>query len=384
MQKKYIVRLMDEERGELHEVVKKLKGTGQKVRRAQILLKADAEGPNWTDQRIAEAFLVEGGQWKRFANGWSKEVSGDARRSETRTSGDREAVQWRPGGPRDCHASRVAAERVRQLDAAAAGPQGRGVGNCGFHQLRNRPAHAKKNGMTNRKNRILGHSARKQTPNSRRTWKTCWKPTKNRMIRNARCCAWTSSQCNCSRRLGSSHCGHERTCANGSITNTSGRARQTSSCSPNRWPDGVRRRSERRKRKVDWAVEMARLLEGRYRECEKVILVCDNLNTHTKGAFYEAFEPDRARQRSSAGLNSRHTPKHGSWLNIAENELSSLTRQCVSGRRIGDIQTLQEETSAWSTDVNSTPTRCRLANENRRRPLQTEVRLSQNQRVTKH
>jgi hypothetical protein len=56
MQKKYIVRLTDEERSELVEVVKRLKGTGQKVRRAQILLKADAEGPNWTDQRIAEAF----------------------------------------------------------------------------------------------------------------------------------------------------------------------------------------------------------------------------------------------------------------------------------------------------------------------------------------
>ena len=56
MQKKYIVRLMDEERGILEEVVKKLKGTGQKVRRAQILLKTDANGPNWTDKRIADAF----------------------------------------------------------------------------------------------------------------------------------------------------------------------------------------------------------------------------------------------------------------------------------------------------------------------------------------
>jgi len=56
MQKKYIVRLTDEERGELREVIGKLKGTGQKVRRAQILLKADADGPNWTDQKIAEAF----------------------------------------------------------------------------------------------------------------------------------------------------------------------------------------------------------------------------------------------------------------------------------------------------------------------------------------
>jgi hypothetical protein len=104
------------------------------------------------------------------------------------------------------------------------------------------------------------------------------------------------------------------------------------------------------KTKVDWATEMATLLEGRYAKCQKVILVCDNLNTHTKGAFYEAFEPGRARELVRR-LEFRHTPKHGSWLNIAENELSSLTRQCL-GRRFGDIQTLQQVTNAWSTDVN--------------------------------
>jgi DDE superfamily endonuclease len=108
-----------------------------------------------------------------------------------------------------------------------------------------------------------------------------------------------------------------------------------------------------KKTKLDWATEMARLLEGRYADCAKVILVCDNLNTHTKGAFYEAFEPKRARQLVRR-LEFRHTPKHGSWLNIAENELSSLTRQCVSGRRFADIETLRTETTAWSTDVNAT------------------------------
>lgn len=105
--------------------------------------------------------------------------------------------------------------------------------------------------------------------------------------------------------------------------------------------------------KVDWAIEMAHLLEGRYAACEQVILVCDHLNTHTKGAFYEVFEPERARQLVRR-IQFCQTPKHGSWLNIAENELSSLTRQCVSGRRFGDIETLQDETAAWSTDVNTT------------------------------
>lgn len=108
-----------------------------------------------------------------------------------------------------------------------------------------------------------------------------------------------------------------------------------------------------RKTKVDWAIEVARLLEGRYAACPRITLVCDNLNTHTKGAFYEAFEPERARALVRR-IEFCHTPKHGSWLNIAENELSSLTGQCLANRRIGDIATLQDEIAAWSTDVNST------------------------------
>ena len=108
-----------------------------------------------------------------------------------------------------------------------------------------------------------------------------------------------------------------------------------------------------RKTKVDWATELARLLEGRYASCEKVIVVCDNLNTHTMGSFYETFDPQRAR-RLVRRIEFCYTPKHGSWLNIAENELSSLTQQCVDDRRFPDVATLRLETAAWSDDVNST------------------------------
>ena len=108
----------------------------------------------------------------------------------------------------------------------------------------------------------------------------------------------------------------------------------------------------KRKTKVDWALEMGALLEGRYVECEKVIVVCDNLNTHTIGAFYEVFEPARARALVSR-IEFHFTPKHGSWLNIAENELSCLTSQCVSGRRIGSQEELREETTAWYEEINS-------------------------------
>ena len=107
-----------------------------------------------------------------------------------------------------------------------------------------------------------------------------------------------------------------------------------------------------RRTKVDWAEEMATLLDERYAHCEQITLVSDNLNTHTKGAFYEAFEPERARELVRR-LQFCYTPKHGSWLNIAESELSALTRQCLKGRRIGDLDTLRQEIAAWSTDVNT-------------------------------
>ena len=107
-----------------------------------------------------------------------------------------------------------------------------------------------------------------------------------------------------------------------------------------------------RRMKVDWALEMARLLERRYAECEQITLVCDNLNKHTEGAFYEAFEPERARELVRR-IEFRYTPKHGSWLNIAECELSAMTRQSLTGRRIGELAERQAEIAAWSTGVNA-------------------------------
>jgi len=111
----------------------------------------------------------------------------------------------------------------------------------------------------------------------------------------------------------------------------------------------VRVREQRTK--VDWAWEMAPLLRTRFRKAEKVILVCDNLNTHTMGAFYEAFAPAEARELVRR-LDFRYTPKHGSWLNVAENELSSLYRQCLRDRRFGTVGELREETRAWSQHSN--------------------------------
>jgi hypothetical protein len=107
-----------------------------------------------------------------------------------------------------------------------------------------------------------------------------------------------------------------------------------------------------RRTKIDWAREIEELLRTRYASADKVLLVCDNLNTHTKGAFYDAFDPETARAVVSR-LEFHYTPKHGSWLNIAENELSSMTRQCLQDRRFGTIEELRKETTAWHSALNN-------------------------------
>ena len=116
---------------------------------------------------------------------------------------------------------------------------------------------------------------------------------------------------------------------------------------------GFRQATARERRtKADWAIEVAQRLDTRYADCEYVTLVCDNLNTHTKGAFYEAFEPDLARAYLKR-IKFCYTPKHGSWLNVAECELSCLTSQCMSGRRIGELTELQTEIAVWSDKTNA-------------------------------
>jgi hypothetical protein len=115
---------------------------------------------------------------------------------------------------------------------------------------------------------------------------------------------------------------------------------------------GFRQTTARKRRtKIDWAVEVAGLLDTRYADCEKVTIVLDNLNTHTKGAFYEAFDPDVARAYLKR-IDFVFTPKHGSWLNVAECELSCMTSQCLTGRRIGELEELQVEIAAWSKRTN--------------------------------
>lgn len=101
---------------------------------------------------------------------------------------------------------------------------------------------------------------------------------------------------------------------------------------------------------LDWAHEIKYLSDEMYPDVEKIILVMDNLNTHKAASLYKAFPPQEAR-RIMKRLEIHYTPKHGSWLDMAEIELHVLTRQCLS-RRVDNIETLRVEIAAWETERN--------------------------------
>lgn len=107
--------------------------------------------------------------------------------------------------------------------------------------------------------------------------------------------------------------------------------------------------------KADWAKQMKWLADEVYPDAERIIMVCDNLNTHDKSSFYETFPPTEA-LRLAKRFEFHYTPKHGSWLDIAEIELSALSKQCLGKRRIDNLEDLNSELEKWHTDRNAKQT----------------------------
>jgi transposase len=110
-----------------------------------------------------------------------------------------------------------------------------------------------------------------------------------------------------------------------------------------------------RRTRIDWAHQIQRLVDTEYKKAERITLVMDNLNTHGPASLYETFEPAKAR-RLVEKLEIVHTPKHGSWLNVAEVELASLEKQSMSGR-VPDRESLLKRTKAWARERNNAKTR---------------------------
>lgn len=121
-----------------------------------------------------------------------------------------------------------------------------------------------------------------------------------------------------------------------------------------------------RRTMVDWAEATRELVDVHYPEAAQIVLVLDNLNTHGIGSLYEAFPPEEA-FRIAQKLEIHYTPKHGSWLNMAESELSILSRQCLH-QRIPSLDQLQREVTAWQNERNQavTPMRWRFKTEDAR------------------
>jgi hypothetical protein len=120
-------------------------------------------------------------------------------------------------------------------------------------------------------------------------------------------------------------------------------------CAPlagQRWVDVTAQRTRR-----DWAQQIQQLVDVRYPDAERIVLILDNLNVHTPGALYDVFPPAEAK-RLADKLEIHYTPKHGSWLNIAEIEFSVLSRQCLD-RRVPDVPTLVREVAAWQDRRNA-------------------------------
>ena len=109
------------------------------------------------------------------------------------------------------------------------------------------------------------------------------------------------------------------------------------------------------RKRIDFAAFVRELVDGRYKDAIKIVLVMDNLNTHSIASLYEAFEPAEAK-RIADKLEIHHTPKHGSWLNMAGIELSVLGRQCLD-RRIAQKATLVSEVAQWETNRNDAASR---------------------------
>lgn len=103
-------------------------------------------------------------------------------------------------------------------------------------------------------------------------------------------------------------------------------------------------------KRSDWALQIKRLVDEDHPDAKKIILVCDNLNTHNAAFLYQAFSPEEA-GRKWESIELHHTPKHGLWLDMAEIELSVFTSQCLN-RNIDSMEKLQEEATAWYVDRN--------------------------------
>src|SRR3982750_1422118 len=178
----------------------------------------------------------------------------------------------------------------------------------------------------------------------------CWRSINAPWIRSIRSSVWMRPANNSWAKRGFLYPLH-RASRSARITSTSDMVWRIFFFFPEPLPGGREVRVTERRPRADWAEAMRELSDRCYPAAERITVVLDNLNTHGPASFYEGFAPAEAR-RLTERFDFHYTPKHGSWLNMAEIEFSVLSRQCLN-RRINDAETLRNETQAWQQERNA-------------------------------
>ena len=350
--KKYVVRLSPDEREQLEALIRKGKSPAQRLLRARILLKADVSeaGEGWSDGRIIEALETEPihGLPGAQATG-GRGLRGGVEPQATRDAGGCADFRRREGSQTDCLGLFQTAQGPRTLDLAVVGEQGRGTPHCRSRQQLNDRAGAQKNILQPHRRQcwvippkangafvaamedVLAVYTRPRDPDRPLV---CLDETSKQLLAETRATIpmkpGRPARCDCE---------YER----------NGTANLFMLFAP---LEGWRHiKVTDRHTAVDYAHLLKDVADIHFSAAQTIVLVQDNLNIHSKASLYEAFPPAEAR-RLVERFEWHYTPKHGSWLNLAESELGVLSSQCLD-RRIPDKQTLVEEVAAWEKDRNT-------------------------------
>jgi transposase len=348
--KKYIVKLSEEERAALQELIAKGQASARKLAHARILLKADSSGggPSWSDQRIAEALEVSVATIERVRARFVEESLTAALTRHRATTprlrkldGEQEAhlialVCSQPEEGQQRWTLQLLADKLVQLQI---------VESISRETVRQVLAHNELKPWLKSQWCIPPKSDAEFVCQMEEVLSVYTRPYDAR--RPQVCLDETSKQLVSETRVplpmqpGQPECfdyEYER----------QGVCNLFVACEPLAGKRYLQVTEQRTKR--DFALFIRDLVERYYPTAEKLVLVMDNLNTHTLAALYEVFEPAQAR-RLIEKLEVHYTPKHGSWLNMAEIEFSILTRQCLD-RRIGSRTELEHEVAAWQSKRN--------------------------------
>ncbi len=365
MAKKYIVRLTSDERSELEDIVNKGKKSAYKRLHAQILLKADISGPGWTDEKISEAFdvttrTIERTRQRLVENGLEGALnkSKPKKVKSYRLDGEQEAhlIALTCGEPPEGYARwtlRLLADKMVELEYVE--------DSLSYETVR----------QVLKKNKLK--------PWQKKQW--CIPPEAN-----AEFVCDMEDVLEVYKRPHDP--AHPVVCMDEASKQQVKEVRQPTSVEPGK-PERYDSEYERngvsnlfiffdplagwrhvdvtdQRTSVDWAYQIRDLVDVYYPEAERITLIMDNLNTHCGASLYKAFEPQEAR-RILERLDIHYTPKHGSWLNMAEIELSVLSSQCLD-RRIPNQETLRKEVTAWVNQRNdhSSPMDWRFTTEDAR------------------